>query len=299
MRQRMLLLFRLLLLSTLALSSSGEGWGEEEDWVGREEELARKKIVAYHEAHGLDEHLYAEFLPKASAGDPAAGPGADGAADGAANTAKTGDEALKAGSFELVFKVNDDFNSIKATKSDAPVTLNGETVLKVLKPSEPPAGTVKDAAQRRWLGVAQAILQMLDVHDPYAAPALAKQLAEKAMWRGEELREHCRDHFWWGGISMLGYEDVQRLEADPICEDVVEELINFYIGTREEYEELFKIPLGLCKEDICKTPPNYPKMFPLSERTDEWRIEDVPLHANLHDIPPLHVPPYRHVDEID
>ena len=147
------------------------------------------------------------------------------------------------GAFVIKFIVGEEEHTIKATNSRSG-TLDG----RVVEVGE---------GEASWARFAEVALAYLGVFDPYAAPALALQLSEREEWRLESLRDRCRKHFVHGGIGILGFMDVQALLDDPTCDEIQAELIDFYIGDKEDFKELMDGRLDTRMEfvDEFREPP--------------------------------------------
>lgn len=128
------------------------------------------------------------------------------------------------GAFIIKFIVGSDEHTIKALNSRTG-TMDGRVV-------------DVGEGESSWESFAEVALAYLGVTDPYAAPALGHQLAEREEWRLETLRDKCREHFVHGGIGMLGFMDVQALLDDPKCNEIQAELIDFYVGDEHDFREL-------------------------------------------------------------
>jgi len=90
-------------------------------------------------------------------------------------------------------------------------------------------------AHARWffdIGAA-AVLQVLGVDleaSALAVPSLSKQLMQVHERFRELLRDSCRRHFKHGGIGAYRLHEASSLLSDPMCEDVYEDLLQFYSG---------------------------------------------------------------------
>jgi hypothetical protein len=125
--------------------------------------------------------------------------------------------------FELPFKVGAETHVLRASLGNDEIFLDGHVI-------QHKKGIDNSLPEKGWRIVAETTLQSLHVHDPHAAPALARQLAERATWFREIILDRCRKHFVFGGIGMLAFEDIQSLREDSVCDTVADELIAYYRG---------------------------------------------------------------------
>jgi hypothetical protein len=124
--------------------------------------------------------------------------------------------------WNMLFQVGSTIHNISFTLPDAEFSLDGIT--------HPPVPTSKSDINE-WISVSSSILSSLGVSEQKAFISLAAQLASFGDARREFIRSACRVHFSeHGGLGILGYEDAQKLKNDPCCNEVQEELMEFYMA---------------------------------------------------------------------
>jgi hypothetical protein len=128
---------------------------------------------------------------------------------------------------KVVFQIGSQVHRVAVTRNDASFEVDDVPRAPVAELNE----RVADGQTSDWLPLARSVLSDLGVFTESAAPALAGKLQNVDSNRRESLRDACRSHFRsHGGMGVLGGEDVSGLLGDHCCDEVQQDLLEFYVG---------------------------------------------------------------------
>mmetsp|Transcript_29161 Transcript_29161/g.37619 ORF Transcript_29161/g.37619 Transcript_29161/m.37619 type:complete len:145 (+) Transcript_29161:73-507(+) len=85
---------------------------------------------------------------------------------------------------------------------------------------------------KSWDSMARASLSHLGIHNNIYSASLAKVLEDFNESFSDSVLQACRlRHFNHGGLGLLAEEDYQLLLGDECCQEVAEDLLQFYRGS--------------------------------------------------------------------
>ena len=128
----------------------------------------------------------------------------------------------------IPFMVGDTLHTIRLSFPDEEVTMDGFHVGAMV-------GEMDALSGEYWIPLARGVVLRAGVQMAQGEGAvrqLARQMGQASEYLMESLRDRCRRHFSaHGGMGPWGrIADPAALRADPCCQRVEDELLQFYIG---------------------------------------------------------------------
>jgi len=129
---------------------------------------------------------------------------------------------------KVIFQIGSQVHRVTVTRHDASFEVDGVPRAPIFERNE---GVTDDDQTSDWLPLARSVLSDLGVFMESAGPSLAGKLQNADSNRRESLRDACRSHFRsYGGLGLLGGDDVSSLLGDRCCDEVQQDLLEFYVG---------------------------------------------------------------------